>query len=282
MFHLATLEPVDYLIIGHITHDLLPDGDRLGGTVAYAGLTAQALGLRVGLVTSWAADLPLGPLATMQIANYPSEHSTTFEIRQTTSGRELKIQHVAHQLDYFHIPEPWRRASVIHLAPIAQEIEPSLIRNISSALVGATPQGWLRSWSSDGRVHLGEWPESSFVLQRVGAAVISVDDVEGDENRIEEMAAQCRVLAVTEAGEGVRIYWNGDVRRFRPPAVDVVDTTGAGDVFAAAFFARLFMTRDPWEAGRFATQLATISVTRPGFFGIPNPEEINESMQEVY
>jgi sugar/nucleoside kinase (ribokinase family) len=80
---------------------------------------------------------------------------------------------------------------------------------------------------------------------------------------------------------GARIYWNGDVRRFRAPQVQAVDETGAGDVYAAAFFARLLTTRDPWEAARFATQLASISVTRPGLEGIPTPEEIEACMVEV-
>jgi len=60
-----------------------------------------------------------------------------------------------------------------------------------------------------------------------------------------------------------------------------VDTTGAGDIFATAFFFRLYATRDPWEAARFATQLAANSVTREGLNGIPTQEEIQECMTEV-
>ena len=52
MLNLVLLEPVDYLVIGHVAHDLTPQGPRLGGTVAYSALTAQALGLRVGIVTA--------------------------------------------------------------------------------------------------------------------------------------------------------------------------------------------------------------------------------------
>jgi sugar/nucleoside kinase (ribokinase family) len=78
------------------------------------------------------------------------------------------------------------------------------------------------------------------------------------------------------------LYWNGDVRRFPAQEVTEVDPTGAGDIFAAAFFYRLYTTRDPWEAARFATQLATISVTRPGLRGVPTPEEIQDCMVEVY
>ena len=71
----------------------------------------------------------------------------------------------------------------------------------------------------------------------------------------------CRVLAVTEGPAGARLYWNGDLRRFRALQVKEVDATGAGDIFAAAFFWRLHVTRDPWAAAKFATHLASFSVT---------------------
>lgn len=45
-------QPVDYLVIGHVTQDLTPSGPVLGGTAAYAALTARAMGLRVGVVTA--------------------------------------------------------------------------------------------------------------------------------------------------------------------------------------------------------------------------------------
>ena len=45
-------DPIDYLAIGHITQDLTDSGTRIGGTVTFSGLTAQKLGLKVGIVTS--------------------------------------------------------------------------------------------------------------------------------------------------------------------------------------------------------------------------------------
>jgi hypothetical protein len=281
MKELIPLQAVDYLVIGHITVDLTSEGLRLGGTATYSALMAQALGLRVGVVTSWAGEAPLGPLSSIPVISFPTENSTTFENTYTSNGRVQKVHHIASRLDYYHIPEPWRSAPIVHLAPVAQEVEPSLVRNFPMALIGVTPQGWLRSWDKNGQVTLSEWPEARFVLERSGAAVISSDDIKGDEGRIEEMAASCRILVVTDGEQGSRLYWNGDVRRFRPPSVQEVDPTGAGDIFATAFFARLFTTRDPWEATRFATQIAAISVTRVGLDGIPTPQEIKESMVEV-
>jgi sugar/nucleoside kinase (ribokinase family) len=180
------------------------------------------------------------------------------------------------------VPDPWHNARIVHIAPVAQEVEPNILRYFTSAMIGITPQGWLRSWNSDGEVYQTEWPEAIFVLNQSGAAVISIEDIARDEARIEEMAASCHVLAVTEAYKGSRVYWNGDVRRFSPPKFREVDSTGAGDIYAAAFFFRLYDTRDPWEAGRFATQLSAYSISREGLDSIPNQEEIQECMIEVF
>jgi sugar/nucleoside kinase (ribokinase family) len=63
--------------------------------------------------------------------------------------------------------------------------------------------------------------------------------------------------------------------------MEEVDPTGAGDIFAAAFFFRLHATRDPWEAARFATNLAALSVARVGLEGIPTAEEVQSCLIEI-
>lgn len=281
MPQIIPLQPIDYLMIGHLTQDLTPDGPRLGGTAAYAALTARALGMRVGIVTAWGKEIPYSIFEGIPIINYPTEISTTFKNVTTDQGRYQTILQVAPDINLNSVPEIWQSAPIVHLGPVAQEVAPNLVRSFPSAFLGVTPQGWLRSWNQEGNVIPTEWPEASFVLSRASAAVLSISDVAHDEHRIEELAIHARVLAVTEAAEGVRLYWHGDIRRFRPPQVTVVDDTGAGDIFAAAFFIRLNMTRDPWEAARFATQLASISVTRRSLDSIPTPEEIQSCLVEV-
>jgi sugar/nucleoside kinase (ribokinase family) len=282
MLSIPRLDPIDYLVIGHLSRDLTPDGDRLGGTVAYAALMAYALDLRVGIVTSWGNEFPLEPfLGSLPIVNTPTDKSTTFENLETPNGRVQILHHVAAPLDFHHIPESWRSAPLVHLGPIAQEVQPSLIRLFPISMVGITPQGWLRERDKSGHVQLAEWPESSFVLRQADAAVISLEDVHHDEERVEELAMSSRLLVVTEGEKGGRVYWNGDVRRFSALKVPVVDPVGAGDIFAAAFFHRFHITQEPWEAARFAAQLASISVTRAGLDSIPTLEEINSATVEV-
>jgi sugar/nucleoside kinase (ribokinase family) len=281
MFHMVSLEPIDYLVIGHITVDLTPSGPILGGSATYAALTARAMGLRVGVVTVRSTELPLDLLAGIPVVAGEAEHSTTFENVYGPSGRVQYIRHVAPKVDYAIVPDVWRRAKIIHLAPVAQELSPFLPPDFQPALLGLTPQGWFRAWDADGRVRACAWPEASMALAQAGAGVLSVEDVANNEDELERLAHAARILAITEAAAGARLFWHGDSRRFRPPVVNEVDPTGAGDVFAAAFFTRLLNTRDPWEAARFANRMAAISVTRAGIAGVPSKDEVQNCLVEV-
>jgi len=281
MLNSVLLELVDYLVIGHVAHDLTLKGPRLGGTAAYSALTARALGLRVGIVTASGQETSLDALHDVPVVSIASPQSTTFENIYGRDGRVQYLRAQASQLDLNDIPDVWRRAAIVHLGPIANEMDSVLPQKFSPGFLGVTPQGWMRQWDEAGLVSRSEWKNAESVLRKAGAVVLSREDVNGDDELIEHMAHQTRILVMTEADAGCVLYWNGDRRRFRAPDVHEVDATGAGDVFAAAFFIRLFKTRDPWEAARFATLIASRSVTRVGLDGIPTLQEIQESMMEV-
>ena len=281
MASLVTLEPVDYLAIGHITEDITPAGKRLGGSAAFAALTARALGLRVGIITSVNEETPLDVLDRIPILRVQSPSTTTFQNLSTARGRRQVLLAHAAPISLAGLPDAWRRAAIVHLAPVAQEITADTASRFSASLLGVTPQGWMRTWDAAGRVSTCSWESSEALLPKAGAVIFSREDIAGDEVAIETMSHQTRLLVVTEAAAGCVLYWNGDRRRFRAPKVEELDDVGAGDVFAAAFFVRLHATRDPWEAARYATLLAARSVTRPGLQGIPTPEEIEASAVEV-
>jgi sugar/nucleoside kinase (ribokinase family) len=278
---IAPIEPVDYLIIGHLSCDITPDGSQLGGTAAYSALTAHALGLRVGMVTAWGGEIPLDALDGIKVQRVATTRSTTFENKYTTMGRIQYVHYTAPDLSIENVPEVWRRSPIVHIGPIAGEGKTLVNGPFSPTLLGLTPQGWLRTWGPNGQVRTCDWPEAHEMLAKAGAVVLSLEDIGGDEERVEAMASGCHVLAVTEGPAGARLYWNGDLRRFHAPISDEVDATGAGDIFAAAFFWRLYITRDPWAAARFATNLASFSVKRRGLGGIPTQEEIQTCLVEV-
>ena len=272
---------MDYLIIGHITEDLHDGGYTNGGTASYSALTARAFGLQVGVVTAGASDLAYLTAGGIQTAQKAAP-TTTFRNIETPTGRKQYLLKAAPVLTAEDVPEDWRAAKVVHLGPVAQETDPALIHCFPrETFIGITPQGCMRAWDDEGLVRYQKWNPDAEFLERLDAAVISLEDVRGDEETIAELASYLEVLAVTEGAGGARVYWRGDERRFTAPRVEVVDPTGPGDIFAAAFFIRLQATRDPWQSARLAVKLASLSVTRRGLDGIPTPTEAQAAAVEI-
>ena len=268
----------DYLVLGHLTLDQTASGPVLGGTSAYAALTARAHGLRTAVVTSAADDIDLSALDEIRIARLPSESTTTFlNLHDGASRRQILLAR-AFDLEARRVPPHWRSAPLVHLAPVAAEIPPALVDHFPECeLIGVTPQGWMRRFDEDGRVGFSSWSAASPAIGQANAVVVSLEDLAGDEAEIESLAAACRLLVVTEGARGARVYWNGDVRRLAAPPSEQVDPTGAGDIFAASFFIRLHHTQDPWEAARYANVLAACSVARRGIAGVPSASEVQQA-----
>ncbi len=268
------MPPLDYLVIGHVTRDLAGSSFTLGGTAAYAAHTARALGCRVGVVTSVDADLDLSEaLNDVLIARRLAQTSTTFENIYTGSGRRQVIHTVASPLGLEAVPSDWQ-ARLVHIGPVARECDPTLASSFGETFVGMTPQGWMRQWDDAGYVGRRRWEEAGRLLPHADAVVLSEEDVGGDRSVAAEYAHQTRCLALTQGAAGCTVFAHGDVRHFPAPRVDEVDSTGAGDVFAASLFYALQRGHDAWTAARFANCTAARSVARSGLFGTPLKGEV--------
>jgi len=266
---------IDYLAIGHITRDLIPDGNyTLGGTVCYAAKTSQVLGMKAGILTSINSDSDLSELEDIAIAIKQSPGSTVFENLYTPQGRIQYIHSLAEKLTDEDIPRDWRTTPIVHLGPIANELDIKILSAFDKSFIGLTPQGWLRQWDDKGLVYFSEWQDAKNILPKVDAVVLSIEDVKGNWDLIDEWAAFTRMLAVTMGEQGAAIYFKGERIRIAAPRVKEVDQTGAGDVFATAFFMQLFYSRDPIAAGKFAVAIASSSIEDFGLKGIKYKDQV--------
>ena len=271
----------EYVVIGHITQDVAADGFTPGGTALYAGLTAQALGLNVGILSAHRSDFELPILPNLQILTKDSAQTTRFKNINSLEGRVQYLYEKATDLTLSDVPAHWRGAHILHLGPVACEVDPLILKSFPDSLICMTPQGWMRDWGEDCRVHFKPWERAAEILPQTDVACMSLEDVQNDESIIEFMAAHIKVMVVTEAQRGARVYWNGDMHRFGAPQRREVDVTGAGDIFAASFFIRYYKTRNPWEAARFANQMASASIERQGLASIPDSREITIFQTEI-
>jgi sugar/nucleoside kinase (ribokinase family) len=266
----------DYLIVGHISRDVTPDGIRLGGTVSYAAFTAAAFGMRVAILTSTAPDEPLLKALPpgVDVLSIPAEQTTTFENRYNNNARTQYMYHRALTIMPDMVPPAWRQAGLVHLGPIAYEADPSLMDEFSGRPICLTPQGWMRLREPDGRVQAIRWDAAEKVLPRATLTVMSEEDIAHDPGLEAEFAALAPLMIVTRAERGGTIYQNGERREFHVVPISPVDPTGAGDVFATVLHIALNRTGDLDRAIQIAARLAGNSVTRIGFAGAPTPQEV--------
>ncbi len=98
----------------------------------------------------------------------------------------------------------------------------------------------------------------------------------GNWSMAERWARQVPVLVVTQDKDGCALFHHGKKQSFLGRPARVVDSTGAGDVFATAFFIRLQETGDPEQSARFANVAASMALERPGPAGCPSRAEVEE------
>jgi sugar/nucleoside kinase (ribokinase family) len=274
-------KPPDFVAVGHVTRDLVAGGGySLGGTATFAALSARNLGLSAAILTSAPAEFVLtSMLSGIDLRVVPAAEVTTFENIYEGQRRHQFLHSVASGLHPSDLPPYWANAPLALLGPVAGELGSDWVGAFSSALVAATPQGWMRQWDSQGRVASKPWLDAERILHGVDVLVFSEEDVCGDENVVLHYASLARIAVVTRGAEGATVFHQGsshDVAAFR---AQVRDPTGAGDVFATAFLVRLMEIGDPVQAAVFANCAASLAVEGQGVTAIPMRKQVEERLR---
>ena len=273
----------DFLLIGHIAHDVTPEGPRLGGTVSYGAFTAVAFGLRVAILTSTRPDEPL--LAKLppqvEVVSIPAEQTTTFDNRYIDGKRTQYMYHRANTLTPDMLPPAWRRARLVHIGPIAYEVDPAFATAFEGSAICVTPQGFMRFREPDGLVRTVPWADAEQVLSRARLTVLSEEDIRHDPGLEDVFARIAPLVVVTRAARGGTVHRDGVSWDFPADKVEQVEPTGAGDVFATVLHIALDRLGDLDRAIQVATFLAGRSVTRVGFDSSPTPAEVAQAWDRV-
>lgn len=273
--------PPDYLIIGHITKDQLKDGYRLGGTAVYSGVLAHRMGLKVAVYTSGAAHLALDIMEGIEIIDQPGPGTTTFVNDYTPSGRVQRLLDRAEELDSSQIPPNWKRAKIVHFAPVARELPLTSGDDFPSEFRGYSLQGWMRTWDGEGRISPAPLPEVNSPVRDRAAGFVSIEDLGNDRRGLEQLQRQFPMLALTLGPRGVELFSGGRTQLIPSTPTPEIDPTGAGDIFAAAFLIFWKIREKTAEqSALMANALAAASVRRPGTDGIPEKWEIIEIIKD--
>lgn len=282
--------PVDILLIGNVTRDLVDEHDfehyRLGGTVTFAAVVADRLGRRPTVITRAAPETDLSAMpASAQIHLLPSTTTTTFANIYTPHGRVQYCYTPAPPISAADIPTEIRAPDIVLLGPIADEITddvPAIFA--ASTVVAAVPQGWMRRWDERGRVHSKQWASARAILPHLDALILSLEDIDYEWERLAPAFDHVPLIVVTEYRDGSTVFErqaDGSIHETKipPRPAQEVDPTGAGDIFTTAFLIHLEETSDPMQAARFGNVAASMSVEHVGTTGIPTREAILSYME---
>ncbi len=279
----ATAGTPDFLAVGHVTKDLLPDGGyTLGGTVSYASLTASRLGHAAAVLTSAPADLAVSAaLQGVDTHIVPAASATTFENIYHEGRRQQYVHGVAAALHVDMLPAAWLATPIVLYAPVVHELGLDWLGVFPRALLGVTPQGWLRAWDPDGQVRFRPWDKVEQVFSQADVLIFSEEDVGGEERLVQEYACMASLAVVTRGREGATVFKSRGARDFPSFLAREVDPTGAGDVFAAAFLVRFHESGDSNEATIFANCAASLSVEGTGTSAVPDRRKVEERLRRV-
>jgi sugar/nucleoside kinase (ribokinase family) len=269
----------DFVAVGHVTLDHFGDLVRPGGAALYAAITAHRQGLSAAILTSHGPDFPLDEVPSqIEVVGVEASTTTAFEHLETKGGRVLRALGAARPLTVADLPEDWRPAPLVLLAPVLQEVDPMLATAFPDAAVGAELQGWLRARNGEGTISATAWASPEAVLARLQAIFVSRHDVQGQEAQVTEWVQRVPLAVVTAGAAGAILYVNGDRYEVRPRRTREVDPTGAGDVFAATFLVHYDRHGDAWEAAEAATCAASLAVAGEGWSTVPDAATLTAAL----
>jgi ribokinase len=108
------------------------------------------------------------------------------------------------------------------------------------------------------------------------------DTVFEEEDLVKELkhTSKAEVVLITLGGNGVIGIDKNGLWRFKAMAVDVIDTSGAGDIFCASLAVAIKNGKSIREASAWACKVASLSVSKQGTIpSYPTLEEVNSSIK---
>ena len=274
--------PPELVAVGHVTWDVSPDhlsALEPGGAVAFAAVTAAKLGVRAGIVTSCANDYPKSevPIADAMWHVVPSQQTSTFENQYDERGDRVQVLHRrGSEIRESDVTDHWRNPNMLFIAPLTQELPFDCLDWFKPQVSCVVPQGWLRSWdeSLPSIVEVSKSPPSGM---SAGWDICVISESEVDLETLDEWRIMARNLIVTKGSRGATLYIEDSTEPLSIPSfADTIegagtDTTGAGDVFAAAMLIRYAATNDPIASANFASACAALSTRAPSWNAVEAP-----------
>lgn len=260
-------------VIGTVTWDQMLDQHgaerRPGGTALYTARTCDAFGVSAYILHASGLDADQAAFGGHRSHRIDGPTLTLLHEFPRGERRQTLLQATGRTIVPDDAPRDWPSPKTLILAPLLpDEVDViAFIDDAPDAEIGLLAQGLQRAVLPDGTIAHRAQPSSDLIdAARPNASIfLSREEVRlWPAGSVEHLAARSARVVITEGADGAVVYDRHGSHRIDPVPADPVDTTGAGDVFAAALILAMRAGEEFAEQLAAACSAAATEVVGPG------------------
>ena len=278
-------------VFSHCTIDTIQINDSKyvvpGGPACYCSLTARILKFDVRLHTKFGSDFPLVNYLTEQKIVFEdalsTKPTTQFILNLVNSERTLFLQNKCESINSVTLDTD----SVI-ISPLFDEISIELFEKIkkNANFVLLDPQGFLRRKNSENKIYL---EQADLNLSNVSAIKVNPDELKcltsaSDIDGVKILQKKGIDSVILTDKQNISLLSKNRIYSITLPNLELVDTTGIGDIFCAAFCCTMLREKDILWALSFAggAAQAALESKQIGLEKIPSKGAIESNAYYFY
>jgi len=287
--------------LGHVTLDRIGIGRYRktgwvpGGPAVHTSLTAISLGARPLITSKVGTDFGQRRVrwlrqkgVDIRFLTVVKAPTTKFEITYKNDHRRLRLLGRCDNLETLDLKQNIR-IHCLHIAPVIGEITETVAGWFAdrSMFVSLDPQGYLRKVGRSRVISERRWLDRS-LLKKIGILKATSDELramvgDSDSNALKRLKGMGPSICIHTRGcEGLDLLLPSGffhIPAYRPEKV--VDPTGAGDVFTAAFLLDFSRSGDAVWSACLGTAAASLKIEHMGPACIREASKISERANEL-
>lgn len=294
------MEPLKILVAGFITIDTIQLPARtivsVGGPPSYAGLICARFGMTVSALTKIGNDFPDDQAIWLARNGIPlgaadrslTKRTTRFTIKVAGAERSIVMNNRCEDISMSQLSDSQYNASLV--SPIAGEISPEILTAVGrrSDFTFLDPQGFVRSFSPAGEVTISKLKNDG-ILSGLDGIKMDRDEataITGKSSPIDALVKlasnRLRKAVVTQGADSCYVLDGSRIFKIPVPKVQIVDTTGAGDILAGALVANYVRTRDFLWSACFGVAASSLCLRMIALSKVDIPRTVDEEARRLY
>jgi sugar/nucleoside kinase (ribokinase family) len=288
------------LVAGFVTIDTIQLPVRsivsVGGPPCYGGLVCARFGMDVSALTKIGNDFPDDQAVwlarngiTLRATDRSATKKTTrFMIKVKGTERTISLLSRCEDISRSQLPNLQFNAALV--SPIAGEVSPALLADVAarSDFTFLDPQGFVRTFGPSGEVTVSRLRDEG-ILKKVDAIkmdrdeAVAVTGASTPREALEKLASiGLRKGVVTQGAETCFVLEGNRIFEIPVPRVQIIDTTGAGDILAGALLASYVRTREFLWSACFGIAASSLSLHMIALAKVDLPRTVDQEARRLY